>query len=75
MYCNSSANQAFAALSSGMMLPSVEVDGDITTTTITGLTAFTSYDCHVTATTFAGEGNASNVATETTAEAGSYMCS
>ena len=51
-----------------------QVDPDFTSTEITGLVPFTSYDCAVTASTSAGESNFSIIASATTDEAGRFQC-
>ena len=73
VYCNSSLNQTYPALSSGDMLESIAVDADTTMASIYNLTAFTSYDCHVTANTSIGEGEASQRVSEVTSEARTYL--
>ncbi|XP_064396510.1 phosphatidylinositol phosphatase PTPRQ-like isoform X2 [Halichondria panicea] len=69
VYCNSSAQQAYPEISNSAVLASITVDGDSTMMSIPELTPFTSYDCHVTASTSVGEGPPSNTDTAITAEA------
>ena len=73
VYCNSSAQQAYPEISNSVVLASITVDGDSTMMSIPELTPFTSYDCHVTASTSIGEGSPSNTATARTAEAGTCI--
>ena len=73
VYCNSSAQQAYPEISNSAVLASITVDGDSTMMSIPELTPFTSYDCHVTASTSVGEGPPSNTDTAITAEAGTCI--
>lgn len=50
-----------------------EVGGNITSAIVVGLLPYTTYDCFVTASTSAGEGNYSIVVSATTDESGKYM--
>ena len=52
----------------------VEVQNGDTATLVPGLTAFTRYECFVTANTSAGEGESSNTQTARTDESGMCVC-
>ena len=68
VYCNKDDDQG----SSGILTPDVVVTvlGSYHSALVTGLTPYTLYNCYVTATTSAGEGNSSMVVTAQTDESG-----
>ena len=71
MYCRTSQNQFYPEQipTESTFTPRSTTTGDVITD-ISGLTAFTNYECYATANTNVGEGNASNTETVRTDEAG-----
>ena len=75
VYCNTSADQFYPEqVPTGNTLFTVQVQNGDTSTLVSELTAFTRYECSVTANTSAGEGESSNTQTARTDESGVYVC-
>ena len=75
VYCNTAADQFYPEQTpTGNTVFTVEVQNGDTSTLVPGLTAFTRYECSVTANTSAGEGESSNTQTARTDESGVYVC-
>ena len=75
VYCNTSAEQFYPEqVPTGNTVFTVEVQNDVRVAMVPGLTAFTSYECSVTANTSAGEGELSNTQSARTDESGVCVC-
>ena len=76
VYCNVSLNQVYPEQVVGPNTPTVRTIVNTTklAATLSGLKAFTQYDCYVTANTSVGEGIFSAIATARTAEGGMSLC-
>ena len=75
VYCNTSSVQFYPEqIPTGNTVFTVEVLNGDTAALVSGLTAFTRYECSVTANTSAGEGESSNVQSARTYESGVCVC-
>lgn len=64
----------YCATLSGQILEPFNIGPEDTTAVLDGLTAYTEYDCSISAITGAGEGNLSDPHMATTAEDGMHHC-
>ena len=74
IYCNATLTLLYPEQVVGPNLHTTTVNATILAVTMTGLKAFTQYDCYVTANTSVGEGIPSAFLTARTAEGGKSLC-